>query len=164
MTKVAERYTVSGSYLARICTLLNVPRPQRGYWAKLSVGKAPPQVPLPPPRPGDPLDWSKENEAPRRPRPKAPVPHARRRRVKAPPGQVHDLIGGARTHFENGRPVKDDRYLRPHKKLLVDVTTSKDNLLLALNLANDLFNALESAGHRVVLAPPGAGLRCIAID
>lgn len=31
MTKVATRFDVSGSYLARMCTLLNVPRPERGY-------------------------------------------------------------------------------------------------------------------------------------
>lgn len=41
MTKVAARFDVSGSYLARMCTLLNVPRPERGYWAKMAVGKAP---------------------------------------------------------------------------------------------------------------------------
>ncbi len=36
MLKVAARFGVSSSYLARVCTLLNVPRPARGYWAKLS--------------------------------------------------------------------------------------------------------------------------------
>lgn len=44
MTKVAAQFDVSGSYLARICALLNVPRPERGYWAKLEFGKAPPQT------------------------------------------------------------------------------------------------------------------------
>src|SRR5260221_5267187 len=34
MTKVAERYGVSSSYLAQICSRLNVPRPSRGYWAQ----------------------------------------------------------------------------------------------------------------------------------
>jgi hypothetical protein len=34
MLKVAARYDVSSSYMGRICTLLNVPRPERGYWAK----------------------------------------------------------------------------------------------------------------------------------
>ena len=55
MIRIAERFGVSGSYLARICALLNVPRPARGYWAKLAVGKAPVQTPLPAARPGDPL-------------------------------------------------------------------------------------------------------------
>jgi hypothetical protein len=53
MTKIAERFEVSGSYLARICTLLNAPGPERGYWAKLAHGNAPPQPPLQAPDPGD---------------------------------------------------------------------------------------------------------------
>lgn len=55
MLRVAARFGVSSSYMARVCTLLNVPRPERGYWAKLAVGKAPKQPPLPELRPGDPL-------------------------------------------------------------------------------------------------------------
>ena len=59
MLKVAARYDVSSSYMARVCTLLNVPRPERGYWAKLAVRKAPPKPPLPEARPGDESVWSK---------------------------------------------------------------------------------------------------------
>ncbi len=49
MIKVAEKFEVSGSYLARVCTELRVPRPERGYWAKLAVGKAPQRPALPEP-------------------------------------------------------------------------------------------------------------------
>ena len=62
MTKVSEQFEVSSSYMARVCTILNVPRPERGYWAKLVVGKAPPPQPLPDAKPGDQLYWSKEGE------------------------------------------------------------------------------------------------------
>ena len=31
MLKVAARFGVSSSYMARVCTVLNVPRPERGY-------------------------------------------------------------------------------------------------------------------------------------
>lgn len=30
MVKVAEKFNVSGSYMARICSILHVPRPERG--------------------------------------------------------------------------------------------------------------------------------------
>lgn len=73
MIRIVQRFDVSGSYLARVCTLLNVPRPERGYWAKHAVGKAPAQIPLPEPRPGDPLQGSKENEPVPQPKPRAPV-------------------------------------------------------------------------------------------
>jgi hypothetical protein len=33
MGKVGEKFKVSGSYMARACANLNVPRPERGYWA-----------------------------------------------------------------------------------------------------------------------------------
>jgi len=45
---VAQRYGVSGAALAKWCTKLEIPRPQRGYWAKKAAGK---KVPAPPPLP-----------------------------------------------------------------------------------------------------------------
>lgn len=154
MTKVADQFAVSGTYMARVCTLLNVPRPARGYWAKLAVGKAPPPEPLPDARPGDPLSWSTDGE--HRPPPKPHRPPGRRpgTEVRVPRTRIHALIRGAKEHFENGRTVEDGAYLKPYKRLLVDVTASKAGLDKALGFANDLFNALESVGHRVVLAPP----------
>ena len=58
MLKLAARFGVSSSYLARICTLLNVPRPDRGYWAKLAVRKAPHKPSLPAALPGDDTAWT----------------------------------------------------------------------------------------------------------
>ena len=46
-----EQYTVSDVCLARVCRLLRVPLPGRGYWAKRAAGKTtkkrPPLLPLP---------------------------------------------------------------------------------------------------------------------
>src|SRR6476659_1321995 len=58
-TKLAYRYDVSSSYLARVCEALNVPHPPRGYWARRAVGEQVPIPPLPPAGPGDPLSWEK---------------------------------------------------------------------------------------------------------
>lgn len=156
MTKVAAEFDVSGSYMARVCAIMGVPRPERGYWAKLEYGKAPPPRPLPEPRPGDQLFWSKEGEysvartvtpaVP--PRPRTPRPA---KRVTG----THPLVAGAKTHFENSRRIDEGDYLKPYKKLLVDVTASATGLDMALAFANDLFNALESAGHHVMMAPHG---------
>ena len=164
MTKIAEQFDVSGSYLARVCTLLNVPRPERGYWAKLAAGKAPPQTPLPAPQPGDPLHWSKEGERIAAPKPKAPLPRKPDKKVRIIRNQVHGLIRSARPLFEKCRPVDEGAYLKPYKMLMVDVTASQANLDKALDLANDLFNAFESIGHRVVLAPADARLGRERID
>jgi hypothetical protein len=104
------------------------------------------------------MHWSKEGERIAVPNPKAPSRRKSEKKVRIARHQVHGLIRGARSHFENGRPVDEGGYLKPYKKLLVDVTTSQAGLDNALDLANDLFNALESVGHRVVLAPADAQL------
>src|ERR1043166_9305266 len=58
-TKLAHRYDVSSSYLARVCEALNVPHPPRGYWARKAVGEKIPVPALPAAAPGDPLGWEK---------------------------------------------------------------------------------------------------------
>jgi hypothetical protein len=55
MSRLGEEYGVSGNGLKKICERLNVPYPPRGYWAKLSAGKAVKQPPLPKPPTGTPL-------------------------------------------------------------------------------------------------------------
>ncbi len=157
MIRVAEKFEVSGSYLARVCTELRVPRPERGYWAKLAVGKAPQRPALPEPLPGNPIVWSRADglQAPVLPRTRQP-PTVRVPRPARPVVGIHGLIRGAKAHFLASRKVDDEDHLKPYKKLLVDVTASRSCLDKALEFANDLFNALESAGHRVVIAPPDA--------
>lgn len=165
MSKVAQQFEVSGSYLARVCSMLRVPRPERGYWAKLVVGKAPAPQPLPEAQPGDQLFWSKDGGLSPTPALKPAVPMTPRapRQVRSITG-THALIRGAKAHFEASRSIDEGEYLRPYKKLLVDVTASKGGLDKALAFANDLFNALESAGYRVMLAPQGEQLRRGEID
>src|SRR5688572_6432102 len=77
MTKVAIRFDVSSSFLARVCARLNVPRPARGYWAKLAVGKALKKPALPKLQAGDELEWTRGAALPReapRSLPKPPQP------------------------------------------------------------------------------------------
>jgi hypothetical protein len=167
MLKVAARYDVSSSYMGRICTLLNVPRPQRGYWAKLVVGKAPQKPDLPDARPGDELVWSRDQDQTKITRP-LPRPPISRRRKRIKPAEVlpdqHPLIKGAKALFEAGRLSRDSCYLKPYKQLLVDLTVSKTGLDKALTFANRLFLSFESCGHRVVIAPRGEHLQRPEVD
>jgi hypothetical protein len=154
MTKVAEKFSVSGSYMARVCSVLRVPHPERGYWAKLNVGKAPARPALPEALSGDQLIWSQDGDLPLPPLRVAttvanPVVPPARRIVTG----INGLIRGAKQHYETGYKVEDGQLLRPYKRMLVDVTASLAGLDKAFSFANDLFNALDSAGHRVCLAP-----------
>lgn len=167
MLKVAARFKVSSSFMARVCTQLNVPRPQRGYWAKLAVSKAPKRPALPEAGPGDSLEWSRGGghlyqkrvlptppsiEQKRRPLPEKTLP------------DIHPLIVGAKPFFEAGRESFHAKYLKPAKKLLVDFAVSKSGLDNALSFANQLFLAFEARGHRVVIAPPSESFRRAAVD
>ena len=167
MLKVAARFNVSSSYMARICTLLNVPRPERGYWAKLAVGKAPPKSPLPDARPGDELVWSRDGEHIRvdKPLPHPPSrPPRRRTKMSSTRPSQHHLIKGAKEHFEAGRLSFDSQYLKPTKKLLVDLVVSRSGLEKAVSFANELFLALEDKGYRVVIAPKSEHLQRADVD
>jgi hypothetical protein len=167
MIKVAPRYGVSSSYLARICALLNVPRPQPGYWNKLAVGKAPEKPALPDARPGDDLVWSRDGDQikVKRPLPRPPAIRKRRKHeLVEPRPDEHPLIKGAKSLFEAGRLSYRSSYLKPAKKLFVDLTVSRTGLDKALSFANQLFLSLEASGHRVIIAPPSEPFRRAEVD
>jgi hypothetical protein len=167
MLKVAARFGVSSSYMAQVCTLLYVPRPERGYWAKLAVGKAPKQPALPDPRPGDPLDWSRNGTPPKRARPLPKPPEKKRRKrhkTRTPLPDQHPLTADAKPLFEAGRLSYSAGYLKPAKRLLVDLAVTKTCLDKALSFANHLFLALETRGHRVLIAPNTERFRRAEVD
>jgi hypothetical protein len=154
MTKVAEKFKVSGSYMARVCSMRHVPRPERGYWAKVAVGKAPERPSLPEAQPGDQVSWSQDGKSqlPSVLR-LATSPRSRaRNRLQRQITGTHGVIREAKGHYDTGYKVDEGQHLRPYKRLLVDVTASLAGLDKALVFANDLFNALESAGHRVLIS------------
>jgi len=156
MIKVADRYGVSSSYMARVFTLLNVPRPERGYWAKLAVGKAPPIPPLPDAQPGDELIWSRDGQHIKITRPlPSPPSNMKKRRTKQKEVRTesHPLTKGVGELFEKGRLSHDVGYLKPYKRLLVDLIVTKTSLETALTFANNLFWHLEDYGYRVMIAP-----------
>lgn len=163
MIRVGERFGVTATYLVRVCDALHLPRPKPGYWQKLAVGKAPARPALPEAPAGSPQSWAPGDPLPTAdlppatPRP-SPLPSAKRRRRIAP-NTNHALLAGARHHFENGRTVGEHAYLKPYKRLLLDVNASKGGLEKALGFANALYNALEARGHRVTLPENEAGLR-----
>ncbi len=154
MLRVAERYRVSSSFMARVCDSMNVPRPPRGHWAKLEHGKPSPQAPLPDARPGDRLIW-RRGDAPgpaRYPLPKPPERQVVHPRPRISRSARHPLVSGVRDLFTKGKVI-DSGYLKPSQRRLVDVVVSEPMLDDALDTANALFLRLEAAGYRVMLAP-----------
>lgn len=166
MLRIGERLGVSSSYMARVCTDLRVPRPPRGYWAQCEFGKTQPQRPaLPPSRPGDVTVW-RPGHALGSSRPAAVHQTSELhsgRTLSKPLVEQHELLLGVAPHFLKSRK-SEAGLLRPFKRLLVDIVTSKRQLDVVLGAANELFLALEAKGHRVTLAPPGARMRRAEFD
>lgn len=165
MTKVALKYGVSSSFMARVCTWLNVPRPERGYWAKLAVGKMSKQPLLPEAEPGDELEWNRYGQARRAklPLPKPPRKKKSKRRDRSELPERHPLLQGARQYFDEARETSN-RYLRPSKRLMVDVIASKQTCSRALDVANELFLLFEERGYPVAFERHGLGLRRYGVD
>lgn len=141
--RVAERYQVSSSYLARVCRTLRIPTPAAGYWAKRMVGRAPPRPSLPAACPGDELEWDPGTALPRQ--------LSSLRRVRSQPvgdaTRSHELLAYAKPILERAPEVEG--YLRPTKRMLVDLLVSKALLNRVLDVAGALFLELERRGHRV---------------
>ncbi|MER9593941.1 hypothetical protein [Mesorhizobium sp. M0244] len=161
---LAEKFGVSGSYLARVCEALNVPRPPVGYWQKKAVGKAKPRPELPTERPGDQLAWSKDKPI------AVPVKNRVRRK---PDGAVmtkttrsgrHPMLTGVEGHFRKSRNVDEGEFLRPYKYLLPDVVASEAFLARALDLANEVYTAFDRKGYRVLFAPPDQKMGRVHIE
>lgn len=74
------------------------------------------------------------------------------------------MVREAEQHFDRGHAVEEGQHLRPYKRLMVDVTASRAGLEKALAFANDLFNALESKGHRVIISALAEGFRRTHIE
>jgi hypothetical protein len=165
MTNVAQKYKVSSSFLARVCTQLNVPRPPRGYWAQLAVGKESNRPPLPEAGPGDELEWVRNGQARRVPYP-LPKPQQGRklkRRKRSDLPEHHPLLQGVREHFDGVRESHSG-FLKPSKRLMVDLVVSKQTCQRALDVANQFFLLLEERGHQVMFAPRGQTLWRHAVD
>ncbi len=74
------------------------------------------------------------------------------KRAITPTSAEHVLITAAREHFAAASQGKHG-YLRPAKRVMVDVVASRATLQDALDVADQLFRALHKRGHVVGIAP-----------
>jgi hypothetical protein len=161
ITKVSKRYGVSDSYLIRILKSLNIPRPPRGYWATVAAGIHPEKPSLPAAKLGDAITWSRDGqtEFATSTADEGKIPRSKRTARNA----THGLVREAHEHFKN---VRDSRspYLKPYKKLTIDLIVSQDTLERGLSVASQLYLLLEDAGNRVRIAPNNQHVYRAAVD
>lgn len=153
-TKLARRYDVSSSYLARVCEGLNVPHPPRGYWARKTAGEEIPTPPLPPAVPGDPLSWEKGIAVMERLPPlelPPSVPRSKGRKAVRERPAHHPLVTAWRGFLEEAEQTEAG-YLRPRKKNVLDAFVTKAMVRGAAEALDAIFIELEMRGHRVQLS------------
>lgn len=121
---------------------------------------------MPDAQPGDQLSWSQGEviQTPPRARLVALPSRPPRGNLPRPVKGIHGLIRDAKGNYDKGYKVEEGQHLRPHKRLMVDLTASMGGLNKTHSFANDLFNALESAGHRVLISSPAENFTRAHID
>jgi hypothetical protein len=154
-TKVAQRYDVSSSYLARVCEGLNVPHPPRGYWARKAAGEKMPVPPLPSAGPGDPQSWEKGVAVMERLPPlEVPAPETKSKGKAGPPKRPahHPLVTAWRGFLEEAAATEGG-YMAPRKKNVLDAFITNPMIRGAAEALDAILIELEMRGHRVQLSP-----------
>ena len=160
-TKVSKRHGVSDSYLIRILKNLNIPRPPRGYWAMVAAGIHPEKPPLPAAKLGGAITWSRDGQTEFATSTSDEGKSTRSKRTAQT--ATHRLVRDAYEHFKNVRDSKSP-YLKPYKKLTIDLIVSKETLELGLSVASKLYLLLEDLGHKVRIAPQDLHIHRAEVD
>ena len=162
ISQLAKKYGVSDVGLAKICTRMNIPRPPRGYWAKLKVGKAQikPQLPA--------LSDSSLDRVTITPMPT----DLRMKSVGEPLESIpfpeilidpHPIVKRARTALNKGK--RDDRgIVIPRDKGRIDIFVTRASIDRACRIMDALFKALEARGYSVTASDEEDHKTIVLID
>lgn len=161
ITKVSKRYGVSDSYLIRVLKSLNIPSPPRGCWATVAAGISLAKPSLPRAKPGDAITWSRNGQTEFATSTVAEEKTTRSERSARI--ATHGLVREANEHFKHVRDSSSP-YLKPYKKLTIDLIVSKDTLERGLSISSQLYLLLEKLGHHVRIAPDSHHIHRAEVD
>lgn len=145
-TKAAQQLSVSDVYLAKICIALDVPRPPRGHWAKVAVGKVPFKPALPAASPLRPNSWVQSSRG-------SNDNLALLYRLKANPNASFSEVATSHAESAFAKAKPDDLgYLKPQLKSTLDLTVTAHTLQRSIELFGNLISELSSRGHQTLIA------------
>ena len=154
MVEVAAEYGVSDVAFAKLCKKHNVPRPPRGYWAKVKAGQRPRKEKLPRGDskatihlrdPDEVLATDRKKRDAVHPEPEAKIV------VKANLRGCHLLVRETKENLLDSK--KGDDGIFPSTKGPLDIQVSKESRQRALLLMDALIKALAERGHQVTPGP-----------
>lgn len=156
-SRLTKELGISNTLLREICHALRVPRPDRGYWAKLSHGKKVTQTPLPAELANSPIayaksrsySWHQTRYIHSLPTVESAVPSqgiSNKRQKK-----THPLLNYAEESLSNCEKTDDFGYFRYRKNNLPYLLVGSSGLKRAVAFANRLFAEFENAGCSVRL-------------
>ena len=157
--RLAGRYGITGTGLAKICRKMGVPVPPPGFWQRKRVGRPDPQPPLPPLRQGIPGVATITKPGVRKPT-ISPETAARlateddaENRITVSDRLVnpHALVRLTRDSMEHGGVDDYGALFSRGSQQRLDIRVSKTSLARALRILDALFKALEARGAPVKL-------------
>lgn len=157
-TKAAEQFSVSGSYLARVCAALDVPRPPPGYWARKAAGQRLSVPPLPARSPARPQTWRLAGDG-------DPTHLNFLWAIKASDkiSFAEAIIKHANDCFETARTSMEG-YLIPRRRNGLDLLVTADSLSDSLEFYGRFIKALVARGHAFSIASSADKLLRKAVD
>ena len=153
LSKIAPELGISGTALAAICKLYQVPYPGSGYWTRKSLG-LPAELPALPVAPDETIDILPQVVKLRKKRTLEEGKARKRKPIVKPRRPVfHPLLVGVEKHLRKTREVRNGEFLKPYKRILPDLISSESALPRALYIANALYLALDEHGYQIQIAP-----------
>lgn len=150
MARLAPAFGMSDTYMARLCRKYRIPKPPRGYWAKLLAGQSPPKAPLPPPLPEDSgfvlrsVSHPALAQVTEKTRLHIPVPES----LRSP----HPLTARARYELKGASKGEHGLLAKPEQAAF-DLCVSTTQLRRALLLIDTVLKAIVRQGHAVSPGP-----------
>lgn len=152
--KLAELYGFSDVWLARICKRNNIPRPPRGYWARIQSGQRVPKASLPKGDNDANIEIITHDPALKKERALSSQNRSSRKLLKSiiiteKPIGLHPLISRSADILELAD--QDSSGLIQYKTVCLDVQVSRGTLQRALLIMSTILNSLESMSYHVSL-------------
>ena len=148
MSKLARELDISDVGLAKACRRYNIPRPARGYWAKLAAGKASPKPGLPPAK-TDTVEFDAARHRIATP-PKVEVDPASIKVAVASSGEdLADMAAATYERLSNAKPSADG-FVSCGSSRVLSCSLSPATVERASRILNAVERPLPSIGARFV--------------